>query len=40
MFKGDFGPVKQSKAFQTEQEARAYADGLKVHGYVATVWRG
>ena len=39
VFKGDFEPGRQSKAFQTEQEARSFADALKPRGYLAVVWR-
>ena len=39
VFEGDLGPVRNSKAFQTEREARIYADSLKATGYTAVVWR-
>ncbi len=38
-FKGEFGPARESKAFQTEQEAREYAESLEARGYIAVVWR-
>ena len=38
-FKEFLGPVRDSKAFQTEQEARQYAEDLKASGYAACVWR-
>jgi hypothetical protein len=39
VFKGELGPVRDSRAFQTEQEARSHADSLQARGYGAVVWR-
>ncbi len=33
------GPVRDSKAFLTEDEVRAYADDLKAAGYGVVIWR-
>jgi hypothetical protein len=38
-FKAFLGPVRDSKAFPTEQEARKCAEDLKASGYSVTVWR-
>ena len=34
-----FGPVRDSKAFRTEPEARKHADELRASGYSVVVWR-
>jgi len=33
------GPVRDSRAFMMEREARACADALKARGYAVHVWR-
>jgi len=39
VFKGELGPVRDSRAFRTEQEARIEAKGLKARGYLTVVWQ-
>ena len=39
VFKGEFGPVRDSKAFPTEQDARTDATDLIERGYGVVVWR-
>jgi hypothetical protein len=39
VFKGELGPVRDSRAFQTEREARTSADNFKGRGYLTVVWR-
>lgn len=36
---GPMGPVRDSRAFRTEEEARIYAAELKASGYGVVVWR-
>jgi hypothetical protein len=36
-FKENLGPVRESKVFRTEPEARHHADGLKASGYSVAV---
>lgn len=38
-FKGELGPVRDSRAFQTEAEARKDAEDLQERGYGVVVWR-
>jgi hypothetical protein len=38
-FKALLGPVRDSKAFPTEQEARRHAEDLEASGYSVAVWR-
>ena len=33
------GTVQDSRAFKTEQEARAHVDALQARGYAVHVWR-
>ncbi len=37
--RGFMGPVRDSRAFPTEREARDHAGALKASGYSAVVWR-
>lgn len=39
LFKGELGPVRDSKAFPTEQDARTDAADLVERGYGVIVWR-
>jgi hypothetical protein len=39
VFKGEFGPVRDSRAFPTEAEARKDAEDLQERGYGIVVWR-
>lgn len=39
VFKGELGPVRDSRAFQTEVEARKDAEDLHERGYGIVVWR-
>jgi hypothetical protein len=38
-FKENLGPVRDSRAFRTEPEARRHADELKASGHSVVVWR-
>jgi len=38
-FKGELGPVRDSRAFQTEAEARKDAEDFQERGYWVIVWR-
>lgn len=39
IFKGDIGPVRDSRVFLSEEEARTHASDLIARGYSVTVWR-
>jgi hypothetical protein len=39
VFKGELAPVRDSKAFPTEQDARSDAAGFIERGYGVVVWR-
>jgi hypothetical protein len=39
VYRGEAGPVRDSKAFQTEPEARTHAAEFIARGYVVVVWR-
>jgi hypothetical protein len=39
VFKGKLGPVRDSRAFHTEAEARKDAEDLQKRGYGIIVWR-
>jgi hypothetical protein len=39
VFKGELGPVRDSRAFQSEAEARKDAEDLQERGYGTVVWR-
>jgi hypothetical protein len=39
VFKGELGPVRDSRAFQTEPEARRDAEDWQERGYGIIVWR-
>ena len=39
VFKDYGGPVRDSKAFPTEEEARHYAEEFNAAGYLTVVWR-
>jgi hypothetical protein len=39
VFRGELGPVRDSMAFPTEQDARSHAADLIERGYGIIVWR-
>jgi hypothetical protein len=39
VFKGELGPVRESRIFETEEDARTYGRDLKDRGYLVAVWQ-
>lgn len=39
VFQGELGPVRDSRAFQSEEDARKDAEDLQQRGYGIVVWR-